>query len=84
MIVFPTNFIVNLLSFKILTSLYDILGNKEREDYSFRWLFELLENERFIDLGEIKSSQHWARRAYDDNDNDNRKYSKVTKLEKKI
>ena len=41
------------------------------EDYPFRWLFELLENEGFVDLGEI-SSQHWARRAYD---NDHGNYS---------
>jgi hypothetical protein len=70
MIVFPNNFIENPLSLKILTSLFDIMGNEEGEDYPFRWLFELLlNNEGFIDLGGI-SSQHWARRAYD-NDNDN-------------
>ena len=45
-----------------------------------RWLFELLKNERFVDLGKI-SSQHWARRAYYDDGN----YSaegNITKLEK--
>jgi hypothetical protein len=76
MIVFPNNFFQNPESLKILTSLFDLMGNEEGEDYPFRWLFELLlNNEGFVDLGGI-SSQHWARRAYDnhnddDNDNDN-------------
>jgi hypothetical protein len=71
MIVFPNNFTENPLSLKILTSLFDTMGNEEGEDYPFRWLFELLlNNERFVDLGVI-SYQHWARRAYNGNDNDN-------------
>ena len=56
------------------------MGDKE-QFRQLRWLFELLENEIFIDLGEI-SSQHWANRAYDDNDGE--KYlteDNVTKLE---
>ena len=89
MIVFPNNFTENPLSLKILTSLFDTMGNEEGEDYPFRWLFELLlNNERFVDLGVI-SYQHWARRAYDngnDNDNDGNSHStredNSTKLEK--
>ena len=76
MIVFPQDLIENSLSLKLLTFLMDIVGNEE--DDSFRWLFELLENEGFVDLGEI-SSQHWAKRTYD------AEYSaegNVTKLEK--
>ena len=77
MIIFPNDLIENSLSFKLLTFLIDIVGNEDY--YPFRWLLELLENERFVDLGEI-SSQHWARRACDDGN-----YSEegnVTKLEK--
>ena len=63
MIVFPDTIVKNALSLKILTFLMDLVGNEE--DYPLRWLFELLENEGFVDLGEI-NSQHWAKRAYDD------------------
>ena len=85
MIVLPQNLIENSLSFKLLIFLIDIVGN-ENEDYQLRWLLELLENEGFVDLGDI-NSQHWARRAYfdNDNDNDNDDYSaeeNITKLEK--
>lgn len=78
MIVLPINCIENSLSLKILIFLMDIMGN-EKEDYPLRWLFELLENERFVDLGEI-SSQHWAKRAC--NDGNYSADENVTKLEK--
>jgi len=81
MIVFPDTFIGNsLLSLKLLIFLMDIVGNG-KEDYPLRWLIELLENERFVDPGEIESSQHWARRAYD-NDGNYSEEGNVTKLEK--
>jgi hypothetical protein len=67
MIVFSQDLIENSLSFKLLIFLMDIVGNEE-DDYPLRWLFELLENEGFVDLGEI-SSQHWVKRAYDDHGN---------------
>jgi hypothetical protein len=75
MIVFPDNLVENALSFKILIFLMDLIGGTKKDP--FRWLFELVENEGFVDLGEI-SSEHWIKRAYD-------RYSteeKVTKLEK--
>jgi hypothetical protein len=87
MILFPYDLIENALSLRLMIFLMDIMGN-EGEYYQFRWLFELLENERFIDLGEIKSSQHWAKRAYyQDNDNNDGKFladegKYVTKLDK--
>jgi hypothetical protein len=81
MIVFPPRLIENALSFGLLKILLVILiiltGNSN--DYSLIGIFKLseiiklLENERFIDLGEIKPS-HWAKRAYDS--------EKVTNLEK--
>ena len=74
MIVFTDGLIENALSLKLLIFLMDIIGT---ENYQFRWLFELVENEGFVDLGEV-SSQHWIKRAYD-------RYSaeeKDTKLEK--
>ena len=77
MIVFPQDLIENSLSLKILIFLMDLVGIEEDP---LRWLFEILKNERFVDLGKI-SSQHWARRAYYDDGN----YSaegNVTKLEK--
>ena len=78
MIVFPQDLVENSLSLNLLIFLMDIVRNEEDP---FRWLIELVENERFVDLGEIESSQHWARRAYYDDGN----YSEegnVTKLEK--
>lgn len=86
MIFFPYDLIENALSLRLMIFLMDIIGNKE-EEHPLRWLFELLENESFVDLGEIKSSQHWARRAYDnDNDSDGSYYSAegkyITKLDK--
>ena len=82
MIVFQKDLVVNSLSFKLLTFLLDIVEN-EKEDYPLRWLFELLlYNEGFVDLGEIRSSQHWAKRAYDNEGEifSRRKY--YTKLKK--
>lgn len=77
MILFPNNFIENTLSLRLMRFSMSIMGTEE--DYPFRWLFKLLENEIFIDLGEI-NSQHWAKRAYV---NDNYSAEKnVTKLEK--
>jgi hypothetical protein len=52
----------------------DKIGTKKDPS---RWLFELVENEGFIDLGEI-SSEHWIKRAYDHSSTE----EKVTKLEK--
>jgi hypothetical protein len=86
MFIFPNNFIENLLSIKILKCVLQIMGNKG-EEYPYKWLIELIENERFVDLGDIKSSQHWIKRAYhNDYDADGNYYSslaagKVTKLE---
>jgi hypothetical protein len=77
MIVFPQDLIENSLSLKLLIFLMDIVGNEDY--YPLRWLFELLKNERFVDLGKI-SSQHWVKRAFDHGN-----YSaeeNVTKLEK--
>ncbi len=74
MIVFPDSLIENALSLELLIFLMDIIGT---ENDQFRWLFELVENEGYVDLGEV-SSHHWIKRAYD-------RYSaeeKVTKLEK--
>jgi hypothetical protein len=79
MMIFPDDLIKNSLSLKILLFLMDIMGNG-KEDDPLRWLFELLKNERFVDLGEI-SSQHWARRAYD-NDGKYSAKENITKLEK--
>ncbi len=77
MIVFPNNFIENTLALRLLRFLMSMMRNEE--DHTFRWLLELLENEGFIDLGEI-GSQHWAKRAYS---GDNYSVEKnVTKLEK--
>ncbi|MGZ5548976.1 MAG: hypothetical protein ACXWFZ_13615, partial [Nitrososphaeraceae archaeon] len=88
MIVFPQDLVENSLSFKLLTFLMDIdiVGNKEKED-PCKWLFELIEKEGFIDIGEIESSQHWANRAYYDNSSDGNHFSseeaeKVIKLER--
>ena len=36
------------------------------QDYPYKWIFKLLENEKFVDLGEI-NADHWARRACDSN-----------------
>ena len=84
MIVLSNNFIENLLSLRLLISSMDIMINKKEYYYQFRWLLDLLENERFVDLGDI-NSQHWAMRAYNYN-NDNSKSSAegkyVTKLER--
>ena len=93
MIVFPDNLSENSLSLKLLIFAMDIVENivenKGGEDDPFRWLFELVEKEGFIDPGEI-SSQHWTNRAYYNyNDNENNNYinsnyylkEKVTKLE---
>ena len=81
MIVFPQHLIENSLSLKVLIFLMDIVGNEE-DYYQFRWLLELLENEGFVDLGEI-SSQHWLKRAYDNDDgNNSAEEENVTKLEK--
>ena len=79
MIVFPQDLVENSLSLKLLIFLMDIVGN-EKEYYPLRWPFKLLENERFVDLGEI-SSQHWASRAYYD-DSNYLEEGKITKLEK--
>ena len=73
--------IENSLALIILTFLFEIVGNEKRNN-PLRWLFELLENERFVDLGEI-SPEHWAKRAYDNDDsNYSGKEEKLTKLEK--
>jgi hypothetical protein len=73
MIVFPDDLIENALSLKILIFFMDIIGT---EKDPWKWLFELVENEGFIDLGEI-SSEHWIKRAYDCSSTE----EKVTKLE---
>lgn len=59
-IVFPNDLIKNALSLKILILLMDIIGS---ERGPLRWLIDLVENDRFVDLGEI-GSEHWIRRAY--------------------
>ena len=74
MIVFSDDLIENALPLKILIDLMDNIGSKKDP---FRWLFELVEKEGFIDLGEI-SSDHWIKRAYDCSSTE----EKVTKLEK--
>jgi hypothetical protein len=61
MIVFPNYFIENFLCMKITKFFIDILGDQA---YRFNWIFKLLENEKFVDLGEI-NADHWARRACD-------------------
>lgn len=60
-IVFPDDLIKNVLSLIILIFLMDIIGNGKDPS---RWLFELVENDGFVDLGEI-SYEHWIKRAYD-------------------
>jgi hypothetical protein len=75
MIVFPDFYIENALSLKILIDLMENIGNIK---YPFRWLFELVENDGFIDLGEIKNSDHWIKRAFDCSSTE----EKVSKLEK--
>jgi hypothetical protein len=75
MIVFSDDLIENALSLKILIDLMDNIGTEKDQD---RWLIELVENEGFIDLGEIKSSEHWIKRAY----NCPSTQEKVSKLEK--
>ncbi|HET7642388.1 MAG TPA: hypothetical protein VFK40_02680 [Nitrososphaeraceae archaeon] len=74
MIVFSDNLIENALALKILIDLIDNIGTEKDQA---RWLFELVENEGFVDLGEI-SSDHWMKRAYDCSSTE----EKVTKLEK--
>ena len=74
MIVFSDDLIKNALPLKILIDLMDNIGSKKDP---FRWLFELVDKEGFIDLGEI-SSDHWIKRAYDCSSTE----EKVTKLEK--
>ncbi|HJT83340.1 MAG TPA: hypothetical protein VJ697_02565 [Nitrososphaeraceae archaeon] len=64
MIVFPDYLIENALLLKILISLMDLMDIIETEKDPLRWLFELVENDGFVDLGEIGSG-HWIQRAYD-------------------
>jgi hypothetical protein len=74
MIVFPDDLIENVLSLKLLLFLMDIMGT---EKDPFRWVFELVVDEGFVDLGEI-SSEHCIKRAYDCSSTE----EKVTILEK--
>jgi hypothetical protein len=75
MIIFPDDLIENAQYLKILIFLMDKIGGTKKDP--FRWLFELVENEGFVDLGEI-SSEHWIKRACDYSSTE----EKVTKLEK--
>jgi len=59
--VFPNGFFENSTCMEITKFILDI--GKE-QDYPYKWIFKLLENERFLDLGEI-NADHWARRACD-------------------
>jgi hypothetical protein len=79
MMIFPDDLIKNSLSLKMLIFLMDIEGSED-EDYPFRWLFKLIENEGFVDLGEI-CLQHWVRRAYDNDDGNYSEEANVTKLD---
>ena len=71
MSILPNDFIENSICMEITKFFIDILKD---QDYPYKWIFKLLENERFVDLGEI-NSDHWARRAYSNPEN-------VTILEK--
>ena len=63
MSILPNGFIENSICMEITKYIIDILNEK---DYPYKWIFKLLENERFVDLGEI-NADHWARRACDSN-----------------
>jgi hypothetical protein len=65
MTVFSDDLVTNPLILYIFFGFLDKIGNKkEEENYPRNWLLELVNNEEFTDLGEIKSSHHWTRRAY--------------------
>lgn len=61
MIILPDDLIETTSSFKNLISFMDKIVT---EKHPFRWLFELVENEGFVYVGEITSSDHWIKRAY--------------------
>ena len=63
MSILPNSFIENSICMEITKFFIDILKD---QDYPYKWIFKLLENERFVDLGEI-NADHWARRACDSN-----------------
>ena len=63
MSILPNDFIENSICMEITKFFIDIL---KEQDYPYKWIFKLLENQRFVDLGEI-NADHWARRAYDSN-----------------
>jgi hypothetical protein len=58
---FPNYFIENSLCIQITKFFIDI---DKDQNYPFKWIFKLLENESFIDLGEI-NADHWASRVCD-------------------
>jgi hypothetical protein len=63
MSILPNRFIENSTCMEITKF---IIYKLKDQDYPYKWIFKLLENERFIDLGEI-NADHWARRACDSN-----------------
>ncbi|HVP82921.1 MAG TPA: hypothetical protein VMS35_07770 [Nitrososphaeraceae archaeon] len=63
MSILPNGFIENSICMEITKFLMNILKD---QDYPYKWIFKLLENEKFVDLGEI-NADHWARRACDSN-----------------
>ena len=62
MSILPNGFIENSICMELSKFFIDILKD---QDYPYKWIFKLLENERFVDL-EI-NADHWARRVYDSN-----------------
>ncbi len=63
MSILPNGFIENSICMELSKFFIDILKD---QDYPYKWILKILENERFVDLGEI-NSDHWARRACDSN-----------------
>jgi hypothetical protein len=58
---FPNNIIENSLCIQITKFSLDIYKD---QNYPLKWIFKLLENESFSDLGEI-NADHWASRVCD-------------------